>query len=100
VDRRLIADRAVRALLVVVSALSLQLFLRIGKRHEPVRVQAFRPEASDWEQRTATADSTSERRKVGAQVSSRPGIPDPSAPAAGGRRSGRDRPLPARADSW
>jgi hypothetical protein len=46
VNRRFIADRAVWALLVLVSAPSLRLFLRIDKRHEPMRVQLFRPEAS------------------------------------------------------
>lgn len=39
------SDRPVRAFLVVVSALSFQLFLRIGKRQEPVGVQALRPHA-------------------------------------------------------
>jgi ParB/RepB/Spo0J family partition protein len=44
-NRRLIADRPVRAFLVVVSAPSLQLFLRVSKRQEPVRVQALCPDA-------------------------------------------------------
>ena len=40
------ADGPVGPILVVVSAPSLQLFLRIRKRQEPVGVQAFRPQAS------------------------------------------------------
>ena len=44
VDRDVISDRAVRANLVVVLAPSLHLFAGIGKRHEPMGVQAFRPE--------------------------------------------------------
>jgi hypothetical protein len=35
-----------RAILIVVSAPILQLFLRVGKRQEPVGVQTFRPEAA------------------------------------------------------
>ena len=38
------ADCAVRSLLIVVSAPSLQLFGRVGKRQEPVGVQTFRAE--------------------------------------------------------
>ena len=42
-DRDLVADRAVRTFLIVVSAPTLQLFGCVGKRKEPVGVQAFRP---------------------------------------------------------
>lgn len=42
--RDLVPDRAVWAMLVVVSAPSLHLFGRVFKAHEPVAVQAFRPE--------------------------------------------------------
>ena len=45
-NRRLLADRAVRALLVVVLAPILQFFLRVRKAQEPVSVQTFRPEAT------------------------------------------------------
>ena len=45
-DRRLVADGPVRPILVVESAPSLQLFAGVGKRQEPVGVQAFRSEAS------------------------------------------------------
>ncbi len=38
------ADRPVRAHLVVVSEPILHLFARVGKRQEPVRVQALAPE--------------------------------------------------------
>jgi len=44
VDRHVVTDRAVRPDLVVVSAPSLQLFAGIRKIHEPVGVQAFRPQ--------------------------------------------------------
>ncbi len=39
-------DRPMRAHLVVVSAPILHLFRRVGKRQEPVGVQALRPEAA------------------------------------------------------
>lgn len=44
--RRLAANGAVWPDLVVVSTPSLQFLPRIAKAHEPVRVQAFRPEAA------------------------------------------------------
>lgn len=40
-DRDVVSDRAVRSGLVVISTLILQLFAGIGKRHEPVGIQAF-----------------------------------------------------------
>ena len=43
-DRHLVSDRAVWPFLIVVSTPSLQLFSRICKGQEPVRVQAFRAE--------------------------------------------------------
>ena len=43
VDRDVVSDRAVGPNLVVVSAPILQLFAGIGKRQEPMRVQALRP---------------------------------------------------------
>src|SRR6056297_4328790 len=43
-DRYVVSDRAVGSDLVVVSTPILQLLASIGKAHEPVRVQAFRPE--------------------------------------------------------
>ena len=43
-DRDVVSDRAVRSNLVVVSAPSFQLFAGVGKAHEPVGVQAFRPQ--------------------------------------------------------
>ena len=45
-DRHLVPDRPMRANLVVVSAPILHLFGRVGKRQEPVGVQALRPEAT------------------------------------------------------
>lgn len=45
-DRRLVANRPVRAILVVVVAPSLHFFPRVGKRQEPVSVHAFRPNAA------------------------------------------------------
>ena len=44
VRRDIVPDGAVRPDLVVVSAPSIQLFAAVGKAHEPVGVQAFRPE--------------------------------------------------------
>lgn len=44
-DRDVVPDRPMRADLVIVSAPILHLFGRVGKRQEPVRVQAFCPEA-------------------------------------------------------
>ncbi len=43
-DRDVVSDRAVGSVLVVVPAPILQLFAGVGKAHEPVRVQTFRPE--------------------------------------------------------
>ncbi len=43
-NRRLVADRAVGSDLVIVSTPSLHFFARVVKRHEPVGVQALRPE--------------------------------------------------------
>ena len=43
-DRDIVSDRAVRSNLIVVSTPSLHLFSGIGKRQEPVRVQALRTE--------------------------------------------------------
>ena len=43
-NRHVVTDRAVGPDLVVVSAPSLQLFAGVGKRQEPVSVQAFGPE--------------------------------------------------------
>ena len=43
-SRRNVADRSVWPILIIVSAPILHLFSRVGKRQEPVRVQAFRPE--------------------------------------------------------
>ena len=43
-DRGFVADRAVRSLLVVVSTPSLAFSARIVEAHEPMRIQAFRPE--------------------------------------------------------
>ena len=43
-DRDLITDRTVGPVLVVVPTPILQLFAGAGKAHEPVGVQAFRPE--------------------------------------------------------
>jgi hypothetical protein len=44
-NRGLVADGLVRPILVVVLAPILQLFAGVGKRQEPVRVKALRPEA-------------------------------------------------------
>jgi hypothetical protein len=44
-NRGLVADGPVRPILVVVFAPILQLFAGVGKRQEPMRVQALRPEA-------------------------------------------------------
>lgn len=44
-DRHVVPDRPMRADLVIVSAPILHLFGRIGKRQEPMRFQAFCPEA-------------------------------------------------------
>jgi hypothetical protein len=43
-DRDVVSDCAVGSDLVVVSTPSIQFFAGIGKAHEPVHVQAFRPE--------------------------------------------------------
>ena len=43
-NRDVVADCAVGSIVVVVSAPILQLFAGVRKAHEPVRVQAFRPE--------------------------------------------------------
>ena len=43
-DRDVVSDRAVRSVFVVVSTPIFQLFAGVGKAHEPVGVQAFRPE--------------------------------------------------------
>ena len=45
-NRRLVADRAVRALFVVVLTPILQFFLGVSKAQEPVSVQTFCPEAA------------------------------------------------------
>ena len=45
-NRRLLADRAVGALFVVVLAPILQLFLRVCKAEEPMRVQTLGSEAT------------------------------------------------------
>ncbi len=45
-DRRLLADRPMRAFFIVVLAPILQLFLGICKAQEPVGVQTFRSEAA------------------------------------------------------
>ena len=45
-DRRLLADCAVWALLVVVLTPILQFFLRVDKAHEPMGIQTFRSEAA------------------------------------------------------
>ena len=45
-DRRLLADRPMRAFFIVVLAPILQLFLSIRKTQEPVGVQTFRSEAA------------------------------------------------------
>jgi hypothetical protein len=42
--RDVVPDCAVGSDLVVVSAPSLQLFAGVGKAHEPMRVQTFRPQ--------------------------------------------------------
>lgn len=44
VDRDVPSDRAVGSVLVVASSPNLQLFVAVGKVHEPVGVQAFRRE--------------------------------------------------------
>lgn len=45
-NRRLVADRPVRALLVVVLAPILQFFLGVCKAQEPMSVQTFRSKAA------------------------------------------------------
>lgn len=58
-NRDVVSDRAVRSDLIVVSTPSIQLFAGIGKAHEPVRVQASRPElAVECEEEQETVRGT------------------------------------------
>jgi len=43
-NRDVVSDRAVGSVFVVVSTPVFQLFSGVGKAHEPMHVQAFRPE--------------------------------------------------------